>query len=254
MIKTELYRFLTVLSYFTRIPVPNYPYNPTHLSRGTRYFPFVGLIVGTIAALVVAIVTQIGLSHALAILLSMIVSIWVTGAFHEDGFADVCDGFGGGWTKEKILTIMKDSAIGAYGAIGIMLLLALKFLLLRDLNPSTLLPILIMGHTWSRFSSVAIIYTSIYTRMDDSSKSKPLRENRISIKELLIAFSFTLIPCIFVPWQMVLSMTILPFITSWLCRRFFYKWIGGYTGDCLGANQQLVEIAIYLSAVLFQTI
>ncbi|TEB40459.1 adenosylcobinamide-GDP ribazoletransferase, partial [Flavobacterium circumlabens] len=98
--------------------------------------------------------------------------ILTTGAFHEDGFADVCDGFGGGWTKEKILMIMKDSAIGAYGAIGLVLLFLLKFKLLSDavlLFPTgdrfSVLPIFLLfvsAHALSRLAAISIIFTHEY--------------------------------------------------------------------------------------------
>ena len=125
--KKELHIFFTALLFYTRIPCPkNIDHNPDYLNKASRYFPLVGWIVGGISFSVYYLSSFLFPSQ-IAIVLSIIAGILVTGAFHEDGFADVCDGFGGGWTKEKILLIMKDSSIGAYGAIGLVLLFLLKF-------------------------------------------------------------------------------------------------------------------------------
>src|SRR5436190_15086530 len=130
--KKELHIFFTALLFYTRIPCPkNIDHNPDYLNRASRYFPLMGWIVGGIA-FVVYYLSCFLFNSEIAIVLSIIAGILTTGAFHEDGFADVCDGFGGGWTKEKILMIMKDSAIGAYGAIGLALLFLLKFKLLSE--------------------------------------------------------------------------------------------------------------------------
>lgn len=249
--KQEINKFWTILSYFTRIPVPSFPYDATYLSRGTRYFPLVGAVVGGLGALCFMLFSYLGCSDHLSVFISMAATIFITGAFHEDGFADVCDGFGGGWTKEKIMTIMKDSAIGAYGAIGIILLLGAKFLMLSEIPSASFPIILIIGHTYSRFNSVGMIYTSQYVRMDESSKSKPLRDKQISIKDIIIALLITAIPFIFIPWKLALFILPLPILISAYNRHYFKRWLGGYTGDCLGANQQLTEIAIYLSAIIY---
>ena len=98
------------------------------------YFPLIGWIVGGFSALIFW-ASSFLFPVSISIIFSMIASILVTGAFHEDGFADVCDGFGGGWTKEKILEIMKDSRVGSYGVIGMILMLGTKFAVLYQMNP-----------------------------------------------------------------------------------------------------------------------
>lgn len=126
--KKELNIFFTAVSFYTRIPSPPsfQQYHQSILNESIKYFPFVGWIVGFVAAVFFFVLhTIFGLS--LAILFSMISSILLTGAFHEDGLADLCDGFGGGWTKEKILEIMKDSRVGTYGVVGLTAILAINF-------------------------------------------------------------------------------------------------------------------------------
>ena len=121
--KKEVHYFLTAILFFTRIPCPKWvDHSSEMLNKSNRYFSLVGILVGSIAALVYYLATFI-FTLEVAIILSMVASVWTTGAFHEDGFADTCDGFGGGWTKEKILLIMKDSRLGTYGVIGLFAIL-----------------------------------------------------------------------------------------------------------------------------------
>src|SRR5215213_7826698 len=113
--KHELRLLFTALQFYTRLPVPRWVgYSETALNQATRYFPLIGWLVGLLAGATWLIGTYL-VDAPTGLLLSMMASVLLTGAFHEDGFADVCDGFGGGWTKEKILLIMKDSRLGAYG-------------------------------------------------------------------------------------------------------------------------------------------
>ena len=123
MIKRQIHIFFTALMFYTRIPCPkNIDHDPEYLNKASRYFPLIGWIVGGLSFLVFIFFEEL-FTVPIAVVFSIVASVLVTGGFHEDGFADVCDGFGGGWTKEKILLIMKDSAIGAYGALGLILIL-----------------------------------------------------------------------------------------------------------------------------------
>jgi len=255
--KKELHIFFTCLMFYTRIPCPkNISHDPEYLNKATRYFPLIGWIVGSIS-FVAFYVSSLFLSTETAVILAIITSILTTGAFHEDGFADVCDGFGGGWTKEKILMIMKDSAIGAYGAIGLVLLFLLKFKLLSE---SVLLfssekylvfLLFISAHSLSRLAAISIIFTHQYSRDDASSKSKPIAKNH-SWKEVFGSFFFGLIPLLALSYfQYKILLVLIPvFLTRYFLARYFQKWIDGYTGDCLGATQQVCEVVYYLS-ILF---
>lgn len=251
--KKEIDIFFTAMMFYTRIPCPkNITHDPDYLNKATRYFPLIGWIVGLISGLVFIAVSQI-LPVTIAVLLSMIASILTTGAFHEDGFADVCDGFGGGWTKEKILKIMKDSAIGAYGAIGILLLLVLKFTILVEVmttlsNPVAIILIFITAHAVSRWVAATIIFTHNYVREDELSKSKPIAKS-YSWKEILGTTFFGIVPLLyFVYYNYKITLVLVPvFVFRWYLARYFKKWIGGYTGDCLGATQQVCEVVFYIS-------
>lgn len=240
--------FFTALMFYTRIPCPKWvTHDAVYLNKATRYFPLMGWIVGGASAAVVYGAGYI-FNTPVAILLSMITSVFVTGAFHEDGFADVCDGFGGGWTKEKILDIMKDSRTGAYGVIGMGLLLLLKYMSLLSINTYQLPIVLIAAHSFSRLCAVLMISASQYVRENDDAKAKPLAKS-ISANEIIPALLFGLAPLLLF-WDLkILAVIILPLMGVVYLRWYFHKWIGGYTGDCLGAVQQVTEVLFYLAFI-----
>lgn len=248
MIKREGEYFFAALRFFTRLPVPGWVgHSAEQLNHAARWFPAVGLIVGAIGAGVTLAALQFW-PVQIAVLLGMAATLLATGAFHEDGLADSIDGFGGGWTREQALAIMKDSRIGSYGAIGIALVLLAKFQSLAAIAVSpapTFLAALIAGHSVSRFASTTLIFTLDYARDDDSSRSKPLA-TRLGRGELAVAALFGLAPCLLLPAaQVAIALALVTGVTL-LAARYFVRRIGGYTGDCLGATQQLAELAFYL--------
>ncbi len=234
--------------FFTRIPCPKWvDYSPEILNKSTRYFSLVGIIVGSFSALTYWSASFI-LPENIAVVLSMIATIWLTAAFHEDGFADVCDGFGGGWTKDEILIIMKDSRLGTYGTVGIISILAVKFLALTTLS-NQLIIILIAGHSISRFVSTALLYFYPYVRDDISSKAKPMA-HALQLSSLIINGIIGITPLFFYNSYWIFLTLIPPFASMLLLGRFFKKWIGGQTGDCAGATQQVAEVVFYLSVII----
>ncbi|NJB83944.1 adenosylcobinamide-GDP ribazoletransferase [Wenyingzhuangia aestuarii] len=247
--KKEIAIFLTAIMFFTRIPCPkNIDHSPEILTKSSRYFSLVGIIVGSFGALIYYL-SQFLFNDSISILLSIAATIWITGAFHEDGFADVCDGFGGGWTKEKILTIMKDSRVGTYGIVGLGILLAIKHQSLAELDIFTCILAIISGHAISRFAATTLIYTEPYVQDIDKSKIKPSAVG-ITKKDVLICGLFAIIPLLFFLNSWVFLTFIPVLITKYLLAKYFHKWIGGHTGDCAGATQQLTEVVFYLSLII----
>lgn len=251
--KKEWSIFLTAIMFYTRIPCPSWVDHSTEmLNKATKYFPLIGWVVGGFSASIFFGVSYL-VPSSIAIVLSMISSILLTGAFHEDGFADVCDGFGGGWTKEKILSIMKDSAIGAYGALGMFVILIFKFLLLWEIAGTTnekvtTAVIILTGHCISRANSVFMIYTDEYARENEDSKAKPVAK-QMKTSSFWIAVLIGFVPLLyFQNLYLFLAIPILILVKLYLSH-YFKKWIGGYTGDCLGALQQVSEITFYLLAL-----
>ena len=245
MIRRELEYFLGAVRFFTRLPVPAWVgHSSEALNHSARYFPAVGLLIGGIGALVFWLALHIW-PQPVAVLLSMAATIYATGAFHEDGLADTVDGLGGGWEKLRILEIMKDSRVGSYGVVAMVLALLGKFTLLSALEPALVPFALLAAHSVSRFCSTLLLATMDYVREDLLAKAKPLATG-LSGGEMLLALIFPLAALSLLPLEKSLAACLLAGVaTLWLASKF-KRWLGGYTGDCLGAVQQLSEIAFYL--------
>lgn len=257
MLYKEFQILLTAFMFYTRINLgKRVNYKAEYAKACTKYLPFIGWVVGGFSAGVYVISATV-FSSITAIILSILSTILLTGGFHEDGLADTCDGFGGGWTKEKILHIMKDSTIGTYGALGLIFLLGLKVSLLYELYVQTsLTPLVLMtiiAHTLSRFMATMFLVTHDYSGSAEQSKSKDMIQ-KTPYSFLILPGVLTLIPLgLLAIYQD--SFTIVLFILPALCfkmllGRYFKKWIDGYTGDCLGATQQITEVVIYLTSVV----
>ena len=197
-------------------------------------FP-IGWIVGGLSFLVFYL-SALLFEPSIAVILSLLCGVLVTGAFHEDGLADVVDGFGGGWKKQDILDIMKDSNIGAFGAIAIVMLFLLKFTALETaISTNKEFQIIILTfisyHSLARLTAVNLIFISSYSRDDATSKVKPIAKTH-SNAEVFGAYLFGLIPLgalAWVHWQFLF--TVIPLFTLCiLSKRYFEKWIQGYTG------------------------
>ena len=250
--------FYTALMFYTRLPVPKHiDHSADALNRATVYFPLIGWIVGGIGVGTYWLSTVLFPPAYLPVLFSMVATIWATGAFHEDGFADTCDGFGGGWNKTQILTIMKDSRLGTYGTIGLGLLLAVKFFALQAMLGVeafgwTVALKYISAHSLSRLTATTIIRALPYAREDLESKVKPTAQG-ITAGQLAGAALLGLLPLLalvaYTGLWIYLTFLIPLVLVRWRLIGFFGKWLGGYTGDCLGATQQLAEVVIYLSFV-----
>lgn len=245
----QLRLFFIALQFFTRVPAPRWVgFEPGWLRHAARYFPAVGMVVGVVTAGVYVLSVRIW-PQPVAVLLSMIAGICLTGAFHEDGFADTCDGLGGGNTPQRVLEIMHDSRMGAYGAIGISLMLVLKFVVLSSLPIYAVAMALLAAHPLSRLASTALIWRLAYAKADG--KAKPLAQT-ISALEFCIAAFTAILPVAvmyvvgWLSWQAIVAGSIaVVAATLWLAGIFLRR-IGGYTGDCLGALQQVAEVVFYL--------
>jgi adenosylcobinamide-GDP ribazoletransferase len=239
--KNEWQYFLTALVFFTRVPITLNNFAEADLNKSTRYFPLIGILVGAFGALVFWL-SDLLLPLEVAVLLSMAATILVTGAFHEDGLADATDGLGGGWSKEQVLTIMVDSRLGSYGAIGLLLVILTKYQAL-SYQVASLIPIsLIAGHALSRLCAVLVMATQSYVKGEG--KSKPLA-TQLQLPELIAATFFGLLPIAFMKLHVLLALIPVVIVWCWFSVKIKRR-IGGYTGDCLGAMQQLTEVAFYV--------
>jgi len=256
-LREELKIFFTAVMFYTRIPCPkNIDHSPDYINKATRYFPLIGWIVGIISFLVFWICSLV-FDTNLAAILSILAGILVTGAFHEDGLADVVDGFGGGWTKAKILDIMKDSRVGAFGVIALIFMILIKYISLNKIFSSIddddhlfASLIFISYHSLARITAINIVFTSNYVRDDENSKAKPVAKD-YNVKEIFLAFIFGLTPlfilCVY-KWYFIFVTIPLLFL-NFYSKYYFEKWIDGYTGDCLGAVEQFGECICLLTYV-----
>jgi adenosylcobinamide-GDP ribazoletransferase len=241
--------FFIALQFFTRLPIPRWVgFEAAWLHHASRYFPLVGSVVAAVTALVYLAAAHLW-PAPVAVLLSTAAGIYLTGAFHEDGFADMCDGFGGGMTRARVMEIMKDSRIGTYGAVGAGLLVALKCTLLSLMTPAGAIAALLLAHPLSRLAAASLIWQLQYAR--DEGKAKPLAQT-MTTAEFAIGALCAAVPALYLgalgylSWGAI-GACVLGAATAaiWLGAKFVAR-IGGYTGDCLGAVQQVSEVVIYL--------
>ena len=265
-----LRHFLLALQFFTRIPITGrladwVGYSPAMLRASAGHFPGVGWVVGAVAAAVLAVALYLlppgPLGALVAAGLATAATVWLTGAFHEDGLADTADGLGGSASKERALAIMKDSRIGSYGTIGMVLLLMAKAAALielarlgtqglsGDLAGMGMLPVaLLVAHPLSRLAASSLIHVLPYVRADESAKSAALAK-RLSATELAIAASCGLLPLALLAPAQIVVVVLAVFGVTLCAARLFRRRLGGYTGDLLGATQQLTELACYLALI-----
>jgi len=253
-LKQELNLFYLALSFFTRIPVPKtLDYSDELLNRASRYFSLVGAVLAVLLTLVYLVATQF-FSPAVAVLLVMLASLLLTGAFHEDGLADMADGIGGGYTIEKRLEIMKDSRVGTYGVVTLVAVFALKFTLLLEIAEAgiqagqeigTMFMVLVTGNALSRAVAGSLIYDMPYVTDIDASKSKPLAEQQSS-QDLSLLLLIGLLPLMWFSVETLIICCLVLVLFRWGFKAWLMARLGGFTGDCLGAGQQIAELLIYL--------
>ena len=247
---------LVAIQFLTRIPVPSFNhYDPQWLHQSSRYFPAVGLLIGVLCAGVFWL-GSILFMPLVASVISTAFGIKLTGAFHEDGLADSCDGLGGGLTRERTLEIMKDSRLGTYGVLGLVSALLLKINLLAAMPLSVAIVALIIGHTASRLLCISLLTLLPYGGEIEHAKAKPMAQQLTPLQALYssswLILVIVLVTIIFpntmqqiglAKWLLAL---VLALVATDYMRRLLRRRLQGYTGDGLGATQQLSEIAIYI--------
>ncbi len=242
--------FFIAIQFLTRLPVPGkLQLSEETLGKATKFFPMVGVMVGAGAALTFWLLCQL-LPHSAAVLGAIIFAAFITNGFHEDGLADTFDGFGGGWTKEQALEIMRDSRLGTYGALALVFLILGKYSFLSSIAQGAQGQVwrwLIVAHTASRWTVLPLCAWLPYARAEGQGKlvAKQIGKAEISIgSATLFATMFML------SWQAALA-AVLVIGSATLLSGFYYRArLSGVTGDCLGATNQLTEVSLYLTAVI----
>ena len=274
--------YLLALQFFSRIPVTGrladwVGFSPTMLRASAAHFPGVGWLVGGVVAVFTWVLLALLPSGPMmpyaplvAAVLGTCFSVLLTGAFHEDGLADVADGLGGTLDRNRALEIMKDSRVGAFGAIAVVLALLAKvslLALLGSLHAMLMCVALFTAHVMSRTWPLLTIRLLPHVGDAAGSKSKPLAD-QISLKSLFVAFlwCFMAVAQVFIAWGAMifvvpgvdglalaqwLAAGLLASALAWAwMARWFARRLQGFNGDCLGATQQVCEIAFYLGLAL----
>jgi adenosylcobinamide-GDP ribazoletransferase len=237
---------VVAFQFLTRIPMPSIAFASDSLSRAVKFFPLVGLVVGSGAVLLQKLLTP-HMTHPLVALLVLTYLVLITGFLHEDGLADTADGFGGGWTKDRILAILRDSRIGSFGATALFLSLLARYLLLSSIPVERFASYVVSAHVLCRWSSLPLSYFLPPAREQEGQGARIARLT--SLPSLLFGSIFAVAVVVFAlrgastaPLLASLAVVVL---SGW----FYYRKIDGVTGDCFGATNQLTEITVYFCGV-----
>jgi adenosylcobinamide-GDP ribazoletransferase len=241
--------FGNALRFMTIIPVAtsDAAMAPDWLSRCVKYFPLVGIGIGVVSAVALLIAGKIW-GPGIAALLAVATSIVVTGGLHEDGLADTADGFGGGRTPEKRLAIMKDSRIGAYGALALGFGVAFRVMALAGMPLWTGAAALVAAHAAARVTPALVMNRLSYAG-DTAAMKVGYADAPVSTSELQFALAVAacaLLPLAFVSFTSIISGLLLGAALAAALAAWARKLIGGYTGDVLGAVEQIFEIGFLL--------
>lgn len=260
----ELKSIVAAFAFLTRFPVPGAAtVRSEDLVRSPLWFPLVGFVVGSAAAVSFALFSLVW-PATLALVLSTVITVRLTGAFHEDALADSLDGFGGGWNRDQTLTIMKDSRVGSYALVGMILAMLIKIFALQTIfavpdgaiwSPAwRVAAALLSAHTIARASSVWLMATVSYVDRNSNAAAGEIRasaggpfSNRVPLMRALgatLIAAAVVIPSVGLRSIGVFAVAIL--VTA-VAARFFTRRIGGLTGDAIGAANQCVELCVYLA-------
>lgn len=238
---------LAAFIFFTRLPFWRIKEVPAeHFRHVVPYWPLVGWLTGGCTALTLWLCGQV-LPLSLAWIIAIVVRLLITGCLHEDGFADFLDGFGGGTNRERILAIMKDSHIGTYGVIG----LILYFLLLLRVSIiplNTLCIIVLCGDCWAKFVASQLPNLLPYARKEEESKAKTVY-SKMNIAQFVIGLVAGTLPIVLLQREF-LPILLCPIFTFAVLYFIMKKRIQGYTGDCCGAMFLMCELSFYIGCLI----
>lgn len=243
--------FISAIQFLTRIPLRLPSYDAGGLARSVKFFPVVGFIVGGSAGVLYLLLD----SHLPKLVTGALVVaflVCLTGCFHEDALADAADGFGGGWTREQVVTIFRDSRIGSYGGAALVMSLGLRAVLLGSISKAQVLPLLLSAQILCRWSTLPLSYFLPPARVsvDGATEGQGARVAQLtSLGSLIFGTAFSLLCCV----ALLRRASVAPILASValaIASGSYYKSrIGGVTGDCFGATNQLTEIAVYVCGV-----
>lgn len=253
MLMRELRLLAVALQFLTRCPLPAawlQPWQAQWLNDCVRHFPLVGALLGAAAGTLLWGAAQLW-NPWIAALLALAFCAWASGGFHEDGLADSCDGLGGAVSRDRALAIMKDSRIGSYGALGLLFVTALRVAALAALtarSPALAAVALVWVGAAARWLPVLLMGLLPYAGDAEHAKAKPLAIG-LDLQAAGWALLWPLLLAALLPLSLnalALSAAVLLILLAWLVA-WLRRRLGGYTGDTLGASEQLAEAALLLA-------
>lgn len=244
LIGREIGHFFVGIMFLTRLPVPSgLRHVDGRLARSARYFPLVGVLIGVLAAAAFWMSSML-VPAPIAAMLTLVVTLMITGALHEDGLADCCDGIGGGASREHALEIMRDSRIGTYGAAGLILSLGLRWAAIASFTAIEGLIGLIIANAISRAMIPPVLVSAKYARTRGLASSVA---EGVSSKEAAFAVLLAAGVAMIGGPAAGLAALAAAFLGAAVTLMILVRRLGGYTGDGLGAIQQVAEIAVLIT-------
>jgi adenosylcobinamide-GDP ribazoletransferase len=230
------------VSLLTRIPMPH-PDGavPAGLTRAQRAFPLVGALIGVVVGLVDLLLLALGVTPLAAAALALGASAALTGALHEDGLADVGDGFGGGHDRDAKLAIMRDSRLGTYGTIVLLVSFSAKLSALASLSGSAIVAVLVVAHALGRAAIPVMAAYLPFARADGLGKSAGRPDPSVAVAAIALA---VMIASICMPVTEALLALLLTTVSSLAISSLAWRQIGGITGDVFGAAEQVAETLV----------
>ena len=238
------------LIFFTRLPFwriyqpPKYAYQYV-----VEFWPLAGWLTGGVMAGVLFLSAMV-FRYEIAIILAIISRLLLTGALHEDGLADFIDGFGGGHNRQRILDIMKDSHIGTYGVLALIVYMLLLFFALHSIPPIYAILTILAVDPYAKMLSAQIVQMMPYARTEETAKNHTVYRKFSIASGISLAIQGMLPIGLYIWWMWeqvdVYLLILLPGITMFLLSLFIWRKLRGYTGDCCGALFLLTELSAYL--------
>lgn len=236
--------FCTSAALLTRIKIPaSLQHTDKPIAASAWAFPFIGLAVGALGGVVLFALERNGIAPPVATLLAMATIMCITGAIHEDGLADTADGFFGGRTTEEKLAIMKDSRIGTYGVLALLMAVLLRLSLISDMNLPKAIACIVMAQCISKSAMVCLMFLLPLARREGLAVHTGKPDGVVTCTALIVAVA----AAVFYLGKLFLWPIAAAALAVFLVRALANKHIGGYTGDVLGTTAILAEIAVLLS-------
>lgn len=243
------YRVIAALMFFTRLPLWRlFHVNAGYFKRVVPLWPLTGWLTGGMMCGVFWLSSMV-FPVPLSVLLAIASRLLLTGALHEDGFADFCDGFGGGTSRDRTLEIMKDSHIGTYGVIGLIIYYLTLLTAVTSLPAGIIPSALLCGDVFCKFIASNIINVLPYARKEEEAKNK-LTYSKMSILDFLLAIISGMAALLLLPYPLLILSGIAPILTSLILFCWMKKRLNGYTGDCCGATFIIGELAFQMGLLL----